>query len=63
MEGYISIGKAARFLGVTVATLRRWDKAGELKPGIRTAGGHRRYSGEQLLQFLRSKSDEGRQKR
>lgn len=40
---YMSIGSAASYLGVSVVTLRRWDKAGHLKPAWRTAGGHRRY--------------------
>ena len=40
---YLSIGEKARECGVSVATLRRWDKRGLLKPDIITAGGHRRY--------------------
>lgn len=39
----LSIGEKARECGVSVATLRRWDKRGLLKPDIVTAGGHRRY--------------------
>jgi predicted site-specific integrase-resolvase len=38
-----SIGEWARRLGVTVGTLRRWDREGRLKPVLRTSGGHRRY--------------------
>ena len=30
-------------LGVTVGTLRRWDRDGKLTPALRTVGGHRRY--------------------
>jgi predicted site-specific integrase-resolvase len=37
-----SIGEWARRLGVTVGTLRRWDREGRLKPVLRTSGGHRR---------------------
>ena len=40
---YLSIGEKAKECGVSVATLRRWDKRGLLKPDIITAGGHRRY--------------------
>jgi len=40
---FLSIGEKARECGVSVATLRRWDKRGLLKPDIITAGGHRRY--------------------
>lgn len=38
-----SIGELAVLLGVSVVTLRRWDKAGRLSPACRTVGGHRRY--------------------
>lgn len=41
---YLSIGETAIYLGVSVCTLRRWDKAGKLKPDCHTYGGHRRYS-------------------
>ena len=40
----LSIGQMARKLGVAVVTMRRWDREGRLKPQMRTAGGHRRYS-------------------
>lgn len=40
---YISIGKVAEMLGVTVATLRRWEKKGKLTSCFRTFGAHRRY--------------------
>jgi excisionase family DNA binding protein len=33
---------AARLIGVSVDTLRRWEKAGKIT-STRTAGGHRRY--------------------
>lgn len=38
----VSIGKAARELGVSPETLRRWEAAGKIRPE-RTPGGHRRY--------------------
>lgn len=38
----LTIGQMARQLGVSVATLRRWDRAGRLTPTTRTAGHHRR---------------------
>jgi predicted site-specific integrase-resolvase len=43
MERYVGIGEAAEVLGVSVTTLRRWDKAGRLKPE-KTPSGHRRYA-------------------
>ena len=39
----ISIGKTAAILGVSVSTLRRWDKDEKLPATTRTEGGHRRY--------------------
>ncbi len=40
----VSIGQAATILGVSVSTLRRWEKAGFFLPSGRTPGGHRRYN-------------------
>jgi len=39
----LSIGELASAIGVSIVTLRRWDKAGKLAPCLRTVGGHRRY--------------------
>lgn len=39
---FISIGGAAKLLGVSVETLRRWESIGKLVP-VRTPAGHRRY--------------------
>ena len=38
----ITISGASKELGVSVSTLRRWDKSGKLSPE-KTASGHRRY--------------------
>lgn len=42
MRKLVAIGEAARLLGVSTSTLRRWDENGTLVPE-RTAAGHRRY--------------------
>lgn len=47
----LSIGRAAKFLGVSVDTLRRWDASGKLK-SAKSPGGHRYYSKEKLENFL-----------
>lgn len=39
----VSIQEAADFLGVSVQTLRRWDREGRLHPHERTSGNQRRY--------------------
>lgn len=45
--------QAARYLGVSLATIRRWTDAGYLT-GYRTPGGQRRFSREQLDGFIAS---------
>jgi excisionase family DNA binding protein len=45
--------QAATYLGVSLATVRRWSNDGYLR-GYRTPGGQRRFSREQLDAFLRS---------
>jgi len=42
MERLVGIGDAARALGVSITTLRRWEASGKLL-AIHTVGGHRRY--------------------
>jgi len=50
---FLSTGAAARVLGVSTKTLRRWDAAGKFKPSYRTPGNHRRYSRRVLARMLR----------
>jgi len=42
MDKFISIGEAAELAGVSVDTIRRWEKSGKVK-SERTDGNHRRY--------------------
>lgn len=49
----LSLGKAAQFLGVSTASLRKWSDQG-LIPVYRTVAGHRRYSLADLQQFIES---------
>jgi len=49
-----SIGDFAKKVGVSIQTLRDWDKKGILKP-IRSKGNHRYSSEEQLKEFLDKK--------
>ena len=54
----LSTSEAARHLGVSLSTVRRWSDAGHLR-GYRTPGGQRRFTVEQLDEFLASlQSDE-----
>jgi len=50
-EELISISEAASILGVSIDTLRRWDRSGKLK-SLKLAGGHRRYYKSQLELYL-----------
>jgi excisionase family DNA binding protein len=43
--------QAARYLGVSLATVRRWTDAGHVSC-YRTPGGQRRFSREQLDDFI-----------
>ena len=43
MGSLVSIGTAAKELGVHPATLRRWEEEGKIDPPERTTGGDRRY--------------------
>lgn len=49
---YYSIHEFALRIGVSVSTLRLWDKQNRLKPHHKTAGGHRIYSEEQALRYI-----------
>ncbi len=50
-----SIGEFAKKIGVSIQTLRDWDKSGKLKPAYRSKGNHRYYSEDQLNEFLDKK--------
>ena len=49
----LTASQAARHLGVSISTVRRWSDAGHLQ-GYRTPGGQRRFSVRQLDDFLDS---------
>jgi excisionase family DNA binding protein len=49
----LTASEAARHLGVSISTLRRWSDAGHVQ-AYRTPGGQRRFSVEQLDAFLDS---------
>lgn len=49
MNRFIKIGKAAEILGVSVQTLRRWEKLGSIIPERKSAGQTRYYDLNKLL--------------
>jgi excisionase family DNA binding protein len=50
--------QAARYLGVSLATIRRWTDAGHVSC-YRTPGGQRRFSRDQLDGFVTSMHRDG----
>ncbi len=56
MSKFLSIQEAAKFLGVSPQTLRRWEKEKKISPSHRTEGRQRRYDITKLRPFDRSKS-------
>jgi excisionase family DNA binding protein len=52
--------QAARYLGVSLATIRRWTDAGHISC-YRTPGGQRRFAREQLDVFISSMHRRSRQ--
>lgn len=55
-----SIGQFAKKIGVTIQTLRDWDKSGKFKPAYRSKGNHRYYSQEQLNEVLQKQQPKKR---
>jgi excisionase family DNA binding protein len=49
----LSTSQAAQALGVSLGTIRRWSDMGYLE-SYRTPGGQRRFSAEQIQQFIDS---------
>ena len=56
---WLTLGQAARFLGVAQSTIRKWSDQGRV-PAFYTPGGHRRFRRGDLDAFL-SRSGPGRQ--
>ena len=49
MKNLYKIGQAAKIIGVSIDTLRRWDEDGILIPAYKTPGGTRFYSKDQVF--------------
>lgn len=56
MNRFVKIGQAAEILGVSISTVRRWEREGILSPSSRTDGGTRLYSVEELTGATASES-------
>src|SRR3979409_615125 len=56
---WLTLGQAAKFLGVAQSTIRKWSDQGRV-PAFYTPGGHRRYRRRDLDQFLERSGPTGR---
>jgi putative resolvase len=57
---HFSIGKTAKLLGVSVVTIRRWDKLGKLTSIFRTFGNHRIFNISDIYRLLNKNKDKPR---
>lgn len=57
-QGYLTVQEAAKYLGISAQTLRRWDASGKLRPLRHPASGYRYYRRTDLeplrLNYLRA---------
>lgn len=56
MDRFLKIGEAAKILGISVQTLRRWEKTGTLIADRKSPGGTRYYSLSKLLGLKKNDS-------
>lgn len=52
-QTYLTPSQAARRLGVSASTIRRWEREGVIAAAFRTPGGARRYSPQVIPQLRR----------
>jgi len=52
MSQYLSIGEVSTLIGISIVTLRRWEKSGKLSAAYRTLGNHRRYLKNKILELF-----------
>jgi len=57
MNRFFKVGEAAKILGVSIQTMRRWEISGYLKPDRKSEGGTRYYSRDKLLGKKRIEAD------
>ncbi|MFC1962772.1 helix-turn-helix domain-containing protein [Chloroflexota bacterium] len=52
MNDFLSVSKAASFLGVSASTIRNWDRAGKLKAVRHPINNYRLYNRRNLQNLL-----------
>ena len=53
-KGFVTIKSASEIVGVSIETLRNWDKQGKLKSKRDTKNGYRLYCISQIQEFLKT---------
>lgn len=53
LADYLTVGEAAKILGVSRSTMRNWDKAGKLNPCRHPVNGYRLYDRNELTALLK----------
>lgn len=61
-KNYLTIGEAAKMIGVTPLTLRNWDKKGKLEAARNPINNYRMYKKEKIKKFIK-KMEEGKNKK
>src|SRR3954451_8708440 len=56
---WLTLGQAARYLGVAQSTIRKWSDSGRVR-AFKTPGRHRRYRRDDLDDFLQRSAPESR---
>ena len=53
LREYLKVAEAARFIGVSQTTLRKWADEGQIPVYVNKANGYRLFLREDLEEFLR----------
>ncbi len=61
MKRYLTIGQTAKRLGLEVDTVRKLEREGKIR-AVRTRGGHRRFTEEEIDRFRKSRRKPGASK-
>jgi excisionase family DNA binding protein len=54
LRDYLTVRSAAELLGVSISTLRNWDRRGKLKAVRHPVNGYRLYRAEDLQKLLKT---------
>jgi len=57
-DDFLTVSEAAAFLGVSVSTLRNWDRSGKVKARRHPVNGYRLYDRDHLVTLIRKLNTE-----